>query len=105
MTRSKNKGDITGAVSPSNKPRRPQFPKIGELCNGSEILMRALYQEGVKTIFGYPGGAIMPVYDDLLKYTEAMMLGFIMFLYVMSRLQHMRQKVMQGLVAKLELLL
>ena len=70
MTRSKNKGDITGAVSPSNKPRRPQFPKIGELCNGSEILMRALYQEGVKTIFGYPGGAIMPVYDDLLRYTE-----------------------------------
>ena len=33
------------------------------------------------------------------------MLGFIMFLYVMSRLQHMQQKVMQGLVAKLELLL
>jgi len=65
MTRSKNKGDITGAVSPSNKPRRPQFPKIGELCNGSEILMRALYQEGVKTIFGYPGGAVLDIYDAI----------------------------------------
>ncbi len=43
---------------------------IGEECSGSEILMRALYQEGVKTIFGYPGGAIMPVYDSLYTYTH-----------------------------------
>jgi len=32
---------------------------------GSEILIRALEAEGVDTIFGYPGGAIMPVYDAL----------------------------------------
>ena len=32
--------------------------------------MRALRQEGVKTIFGYPGGAIMPVYDSLYTYTR-----------------------------------
>ena len=32
---------------------------------GSKALMRALQAEGVKTIFGYPGGAIMPVYDAL----------------------------------------
>ena len=38
---------------------------IGEECTGSEILMRALYQENVHTIFGYPGGAIMPVFDAL----------------------------------------
>ena len=31
--------------------------------------MRALKAEGVKTIFGYPGGAIMPVYDALFDYT------------------------------------
>ncbi len=43
---------------------------IGEECSGAEILMRALYQEGVKTIFGYPGGAIMPVYDSLYTYTH-----------------------------------
>lgn len=46
------------------------YPKIGEVCPGAEILMRALYQEGVQTIFGYPGGAIMPVYDALLPYTK-----------------------------------
>lgn len=32
--------------------------------------MRALQNEGVKTIFGYPGGAIMPVFDALYDYTR-----------------------------------
>lgn len=44
--------------------------KIGEEVSGAEIMMRALYQENVKTIFGYPGGAIMPVYDALYTYTH-----------------------------------
>src|ERR1700734_2803642 len=33
--------------------------------NGAQILIKALEAEGVDTIFGYPGGAIMPVYDAL----------------------------------------
>ena len=37
---------------------------------GSKALMRALKAEGVKTIFGYPGGSIMPVYDALFDYTR-----------------------------------
>ena len=37
---------------------------------GSEALMMALKNEGVKTIFGYPGGSIMPVYDALYDYTR-----------------------------------
>ena len=41
-----------------------------ETITGSEALMRALHNEGVKTIFGYPGGAIMPVFDSLYKYTR-----------------------------------
>ncbi len=35
---------------------------------GAEILMECLVREGVDTIFGYPGGAIMPVHDAMLKY-------------------------------------
>ncbi|MEA3350948.1 MAG: biosynthetic-type acetolactate synthase large subunit [Chloroflexota bacterium] len=35
---------------------------------GAEILCECLVREGVDTIFGYPGGAIMPVYDALLEY-------------------------------------
>lgn len=41
-----------------------------EKITGSETLMRALKAEGVKTIFGYPGGSIMPVYDALYDYTR-----------------------------------
>jgi len=33
---------------------------------GAQLLVRALEQEGVDVVFGYPGGAIMPVYDALL---------------------------------------
>ncbi len=41
-----------------------------EKITGAKALMRALQIEGVKTIFGYPGGAIMPVYDALFDYTR-----------------------------------
>ena len=41
-----------------------------EVITGSEALMRSLHNEGVKTIFGYPGGAIMPVFDALYGYTR-----------------------------------
>ena len=37
---------------------------------GSEALMLALKAEGVNTVFGYPGGSIMPVYDALYDYTR-----------------------------------
>jgi acetolactate synthase I/II/III large subunit len=38
--------------------------------SGSQALLEALIQEGVKTIFGYPGGAIMPVYDALYDFND-----------------------------------
>ena len=37
---------------------------------GSEALLLSLLEEGVDTIFGYPGGAIMPVYDLLYDYKD-----------------------------------
>lgn len=37
---------------------------------GSEAVMKALVAEGVETIFGYPGGAIMPIYDALYDYRD-----------------------------------
>jgi acetolactate synthase-1/2/3 large subunit len=37
---------------------------------GSEAVIKSLVAEGVKTIFGYPGGAIMPIYDALYDYSE-----------------------------------
>lgn len=41
-----------------------------EQITGREALMRALKAEGVDTIFGYPGGSIMPVYDSLYDYAQ-----------------------------------
>ena len=38
--------------------------------SGSEAVIRCLLEEGVDTIFGYPGGAIMPVYDALYHYMD-----------------------------------
>lgn len=37
---------------------------------GSEIVMESLLREGVDTIFGYPGGAVIPLYDAYTKYRE-----------------------------------
>ncbi|MGB0225417.1 MAG: acetolactate synthase 3 large subunit [Litorivicinaceae bacterium] len=36
-----------------------------ELLSGGEMIMRALKEEGVKMIFGYPGGAVLHIYDAL----------------------------------------
>ncbi|MCU0380264.1 MAG: biosynthetic-type acetolactate synthase large subunit [Chitinophagaceae bacterium] len=41
-----------------------------ENITGSEAVLKALLAEGVDTIFGYPGGAIMPIYDALYDYTD-----------------------------------
>jgi acetolactate synthase I/II/III large subunit len=38
--------------------------------SGSQVLLESLVAEGTKTIFGYPGGAIMPVYDALYHYAD-----------------------------------
>ena len=37
---------------------------------GSEALIKSLIEEDVNTIFGYPGGAIMPIYDSLYSYLD-----------------------------------
>ena len=40
------------------------------MITGAEALWRALLEEGVDTVFGYPGGQIMPVYDSLCNYED-----------------------------------
>jgi acetolactate synthase I/II/III large subunit len=41
-----------------------------ESISGSEAVLKAFVAEGVETIFGYPGGAIMPIYDALYDYHD-----------------------------------
>lgn len=38
--------------------------------SGAEAVIRCLLEEGVNLIYGYPGGAIMPIYDELYKFQD-----------------------------------
>ena len=40
------------------------------LLNGSEIIAECLLEQGVDTVFGYPGGAVLNIYDALYKYSD-----------------------------------
>ena len=42
------------------------------MITGAEALMRSLEHEGVKTLFGYPGGSIMPVFDALYDHRDTL---------------------------------
>ena len=44
--------------------------KTEERITGSEAIIKCLLAENVKTLFGYPGGAIMPVYDKIHQYQD-----------------------------------
>jgi len=44
--------------------------KKTQRITGAEAVMLCLIEEGIDTVYGYPGGAIMPVYDELYKYQD-----------------------------------
>ena len=57
----------------STSTERPSAAKSAsqtERITGSEAVVRSLLAEGVDLLFGYPGGAIMPVYDELYKFQD-----------------------------------
>ena len=44
--------------------------KNSKKISGAEAVIRCLLEEGVDLIYGYPGGAIMPIYDELYKFQD-----------------------------------
>ncbi len=48
----------------------PDQTSVRLQTTGADAVIQSLKAEGVKTIFGYPGGAIMPIYDALFDYLE-----------------------------------
>ena len=48
---------------------KDDLPRV-DIISGSEAVLDAFLQEGATTIFGYPGGAIMPIYDALYDYQD-----------------------------------
>src|SRR5919107_1877564 len=51
-------------------PQKDALLTKTEKISGSEVVLKAFIAEGVDTIFGYPGGAIMPIYDALYDYYD-----------------------------------
>ncbi|HEY4443034.1 MAG TPA: biosynthetic-type acetolactate synthase large subunit [Steroidobacteraceae bacterium] len=45
-------------------------PQAGASMTGAEMLVQVLADEGVDTIFGYSGGAILPIYDAVFRYNQ-----------------------------------
>ena len=45
-------------------------PLAGTTMSGADILVQVLADEGVRTIFGYSGGAILPTYDAVFRYNQ-----------------------------------
>ncbi|WP_442939036.1 biosynthetic-type acetolactate synthase large subunit [Nostoc sp.] len=53
------------------QPRVSSPPVVPKRASGGFALLDSLHRHGVDYIFGYPGGAILPIYDDLYKVQEA----------------------------------
>ncbi|MGH7495541.1 MAG: biosynthetic-type acetolactate synthase large subunit [bacterium] len=56
---------MTVSVQPSMKKTIPPVNNEGTLMTGAEIFLESLTREGVDTIFGYPGGVVLIIYDKL----------------------------------------
>ena len=58
-----NKAEIASAAAASSSPQHPEL-------RGAEILVKALQEEGVKYVWGYPGGAVLHIYDAVFKQNQ-----------------------------------
>jgi len=54
-----------GAARGGRFANRKAGPMADQQLTGAQILLKALVDQGVTDVFGYPGGAILPVYDEL----------------------------------------
>ena len=67
---SQSKTTLSREAKTSDLQTPEAFVQPPQTVSGAEAVVLSLLQEGVRTIFGYPGGAIMPVYDALFEYAH-----------------------------------
>lgn len=53
------------AIDPKTQQQTAESPTAPEVLSGAQITCRAIEAEGVTTVFGYPGGAVIPLYDAI----------------------------------------
>ncbi|MCC7046477.1 MAG: hypothetical protein IT562_07195, partial [Alphaproteobacteria bacterium] len=59
--------------TPATRVASPRAPALraaepaaaAQRLTGAEIIIKALLDQGVEVVFGYPGGAVLPIYDAL----------------------------------------
>src|SRR5512139_2078123 len=64
---------VNSTVAPVPTPTTPTaapHPRAGQSMSGAEIIVQVLVDEGVDTIFGYSGGAILPTYDAVFRWNQ-----------------------------------
>ena len=57
---------MTTSAAKKAAPKKPA-PAPAQKLTGAEMVIKALVEQGVDTIFGYPGGAVLPIYDALFQ--------------------------------------
>ena len=45
----------------------PEMPEAPKQVNGADVFIQTLKKHQVEVVFGYPGGAVLPIYDALYK--------------------------------------
>jgi acetolactate synthase-1/2/3 large subunit len=40
---------------------------MAQIMSGAKMVVQALIDQGVDTVFGYPGGAVLPIYDEIFQ--------------------------------------
>ena len=58
------------SVAVEIKEKEPKAAPTKMLVTGAQGVLLSLLEEGVETVFGYPGGAIMPIYDALYDFSD-----------------------------------
>ena len=43
---------------------------MNNIMSGAQIVVEALLEQKVDTVFGYPGGAVLPIYDEIFKQSK-----------------------------------
>ncbi len=56
-------------LKPKPDPAKGEHPKTRQMT-GAESVIQALIEQGVTVVFGYPGGAVLPIYDELFKHKD-----------------------------------
>lgn len=72
MCKDEASGAPTLPSAPATERPGAKLDKAGDgnLRSGAKIVMESLVREGVDTIFGYPGGVVLPLYDEMLNWPQ-----------------------------------